>query len=77
MTKISLGPTEGVVDDEEFDIIDDVLLIVDEYKQSVGQIQAKRERKILDIEIETEEKLLKLKSELKIKLGVKNETDCD
>ena len=70
MTKFSLGATKGTIDDDEFDMVDDILQVVNEYQQSVTQAKAECDRKILAIKDDTEKRLRDLKSELKIKLGI-------
>ena len=70
MTKFSLGVTKGTVDDEEFDMVDNILQIVNEYQQSVTKAKTECDRKILAIKDDTEERLRDLKAELKNKLRI-------
>lgn len=68
MTKISLGPTKGTVDEEEFDIVEDTLSIVDEYRSAVSKVIAEHENKLAQLEAQKEQDLRDLKADLKRKL---------
>ena len=68
MTKISLGPTKGTVDEEEFDIVEDILSIVAEYRSDVSKVISDYEKKLAQLEAQKEQELRDLKDNLKRKL---------
>ena len=68
MTKISLGPTKGTVDEEEFDIVEDILSIVAEYRSDVSKVIYDYEKKLAQLEAQKEQELRDLKDNLKRKL---------
>ena len=73
MTKISVGPTKGSVDGEEFDIVEDVLSAVEEYRDAVSRVVSNHANQIAEIERLKEQKLRELKEDLKKKLRSKEE----
>lgn len=68
MTKISLGPTKGTVDEKEFDIVEDILIIVEVYRNNVSKVIAEHKNKLAQLEAQKEQKLRELKDDLKRKL---------
>ena len=68
MTKISLGPTKGTVDEEEFDIVEDILTIVEVYRNNVSKVISDYEDRLAQLEAQKEQKLRELKDDLKRKL---------
>jgi wobble nucleotide-excising tRNase len=75
MTKVILGATQGSVDNNKFDIADNVIQVVKDYERSVREVVASKNEKIKELEQETEKKLLMLKAELVKNLGVKLENN--
>jgi wobble nucleotide-excising tRNase len=75
VTKVILGATQGSVDNNKFDIADNVIQVVKDYERSVREVVASKNEKIKELEQETEKKLLMLKAELVKNLGVKLENN--
>jgi wobble nucleotide-excising tRNase len=75
VTKVVLGATQGSVDNNKFDIADNVIQVVKDYERSVREVVASKNQKIKELEQETEKKLLMLKAELVKNLGVKLENN--
>lgn len=75
MSKVKLGPTKGSLDNDEFDIADNVLKVVKEYESQLKEINQLRVAKIAEVEAETEKKIAALKLELVSKLGIQVESN--
>jgi wobble nucleotide-excising tRNase len=75
VTKVVLGATQGSVDDNKFDIADNVIQVVKDYESSVREVVASKNQRIKELEEETEKKLLMLKAKLVKNLGVKLENN--
>ena len=75
VTKVVLGAEQGSVDNNKFDIADNVIQVVKDYEHSVREVVASKNQKIKELEQETEKKLLMLKAELVKNLGVKLENN--
>jgi wobble nucleotide-excising tRNase len=75
VTKVVLGAAQGSVDNNKFDIADNVIQVVKDYERSVREVVASKNQKIKELEQETEKKLLMLKAELVKNLGVKLENN--
>ena len=75
VTKVVLGAAQGSVDNNKFDIADNIIQVVKDYEHSVREVVASKNQKIKELEQETEKKLLMLKAELVKNLGVKLENN--
>lgn len=69
MTKVVLGPTKGKFEEEEFDIMDNIISMVDEYQKKMTEIEISAQKEIAIIEEEKKKRILNLKFEFKNKLG--------
>jgi hypothetical protein len=70
MTKISLGASKGMIDSQEFDVVDNILTIVDEYRKAVSSVNKEHKQQIFELEMRTKEKLESLKQNLRKQLGM-------
>lgn len=70
MTKISLGASKGMIDSQEFDVVDNILTIVDEYRKAVSSVNEEHKQQIFELETRTKEKLESLKQNLRKQLGM-------
>jgi hypothetical protein len=68
MSKFSLGPTKGKFDDFEFDIVDNILELVETYRIGMENLEKEKQQKLEKLEKEFEAKVANLKSNLKTKL---------
>jgi wobble nucleotide-excising tRNase len=75
VTKVVLGAAQGSVDNNKFDIADNIIQVVKDYEHSVREVVASKNQRIKELEQETEKKLLMLKAELVKNLGVKLENN--
>lgn len=62
--KIQLGPEKGKLDDQEFDIVNDVIGAVSKYQTAESALQKQMEVAIKDIKSKYETKLVNLKLDL-------------
>lgn len=72
MDKIVLGSTKGKFEDQEFDIMDNIISMVDDYKKKLRDIEISAQKEIDKIEKEKKEKIFNLKSDFKKRLGENN-----
>ncbi len=70
MSKFSLGPTKGKFDDSEFDIIDNILEVVESYRIGMENLEKEKQQRLEQLEAEFEAKVANLKSNLKTKLNI-------
>lgn len=72
MDKIVLGSTKGKFEDQEFDIMDNIISMVDDYKKKLRDIEVSAQKDIDKIEKEKKKKIFNLKSDFKKRLGENN-----
>jgi hypothetical protein len=70
MSKFILGPTKGKFDDSEFDIIDNILIVVESYRIGMENLEKEKQQRLEQLEKEFEDKVANLKSDLKTKLNI-------
>jgi len=70
MSKFSLGPTRGKFDDSEFDIVDNILEVVESYRKDMENLEKEKQQRLVNLEAEFEAKVANLKSNLKTKLNI-------